>query len=148
VAARALRYGQRARLGRRRHLGDIRRPVVAVITSSEEAEAAADLQAERATKAAEDAVAAQGQIATETKRLADATERKWEAADENPWQIDRDGGVDRLRNLTATTKYQVRLRGGLVRLMGGAPSAKSPETLRPRSTCWNRGAYSRTRPSS
>jgi hypothetical protein len=92
---------------------------------SKEAREAADKQAEqateaaeRATEAAENAVAAQGHIAAETKRLADATERQWDAAEENPWRIERDDKGDHLRNLTATTKYHVHLRGGPVRVDG------------------------------
>jgi hypothetical protein len=87
---------------------------------SEQAREAADLQAERATEAAENAVAAQGQMAAETKRLADATQRQWDAAEENPWRIerDKDARVDRLRNLTATTKYHVRVHGDPVRVDG------------------------------
>jgi len=84
---------------------------------SKEAREAADDQAKRATEAAENAVAAQGQIAAETKRLADATQRQWDA-EENPWRIERDDKGDRLRNLTATTKYHVGLRGGPVRVDG------------------------------
>jgi hypothetical protein len=85
---------------------------------SKEAREAADKQAERATEAAENAVAARGQIAAETKRLADATERQWDAAEESPWLIERDDKGDRLRNLTATAKYHVHLRGGPVRVDG------------------------------
>jgi len=88
---------------------------------SREAREAADQQAQRATEAAEKAVAAQGEIAAETKRVADATEQKSDAAEsdaseESPWQIERDVKGDRLRNLSATTKYHVHLRGGPVRL--------------------------------
>ena len=85
---------------------------------SKEAREAADAQAERATEAAENAVAAQGKIAAETKRLADATQRQGDAAEENPWRIERDDKGDRLRNLTATTKYHVVLRGGPVQVDG------------------------------
>jgi len=96
---------------------------------SKQAGDAAGRQAERACEAAEKAVAAQGEIAAETKRVAElsrtdpdanrhATERNWEAVEENPWQIVRDDEGDRLCNLTATTKYHVRLRGGPARLDG------------------------------
>ncbi|MBO0863840.1 MAG: hypothetical protein J2P16_02060 [Mycobacterium sp.] len=86
---------------------------------AKQAQAAAELQAERATKAAEDAVAAQGQIAAAAERPADATEQQRDAAaEENPWRIERDKGVDRLLNLTATTKYHVRLSGEPVRIDG------------------------------
>ena len=79
---------------------------------SKDAELDAKGQADRATKAAEDAVAAQDKLAAATERLADATERQWDAAEENPWRIERDDKGDRLRNVTATTKYHVHLRGG------------------------------------
>jgi hypothetical protein len=87
---------------------------------SKAAEVAAKAQAKVATGAAEKAVAAQEQIAAATNRLADATDRQWDAAEENPWRIERGDkdGFDRLHNLTATTKYHVRLLGDPVRVGG------------------------------
>jgi type II secretory pathway pseudopilin PulG len=61
---------------------------------------------EAADKAAANVLAAQREIAAGTKRLADATEREWEAADEKPWTIERNNLGARLRNLTATPKYR------------------------------------------
>jgi hypothetical protein len=84
---------------------------------SNQAREAADQQAKRATKAAENAVAAQDQIAAEAKRLADATERKRMPPRRTPGES-RGTRTDRLRKLTATTKYNVRLRGDPVRVDG------------------------------
>jgi hypothetical protein len=73
-------------------------------------------QANRATDAAVDAVRAQKEIAGETKRLADITEQRFDAAEQSPWDIQPDGGSGRYRiiNKRDTPKYEVYLSGDRV----------------------------------
>jgi hypothetical protein len=80
---------------------------------SEAAELEAREQAKLATEAAQNAVAAQKQIAGETKRLADVAQQRFEDAERRPWDIKRDEGygIYRLINKRDTPKYDVRLSG-------------------------------------
>lgn len=87
---------------------------------SKDAERTATEQAKLAIKAAEEATAAQKQIAEDTTRFADATVRHTElvqeaatAAERYPWQIQRRDSADWLLHCrTDTTKYDVTLSGG------------------------------------
>jgi hypothetical protein len=83
---------------------------------SKAAERASKDQADRATKAAEDAVAAQNKIAAEIRRLGDDSARQREDEERAPWRVDKLARDDyRLVNLRPTSKYHVRLRGAAVR---------------------------------
>lgn len=102
---------------------------------SKKAEKAATNQAVKATEAAQDAAAAQRQIAEDTRRFATAQETHTallqdaaEQAERFPWVIHRQGdSMDfRLLNLTNTRKYQVVVTGepagrpaGVFRMGGG-----------------------------
>jgi hypothetical protein len=102
---------------------------------SKKAEKAATNQAVKATEAAQDAAAAQRQIAEDTRRFATAQETHTallqdaaEQAERFPWDIHRQGdSMDfRLVNRTNTRKYQVVVTGepagrpaGVFRMGGG-----------------------------
>jgi hypothetical protein len=80
------------------------------------AEDEAKEQARRATKAAEDAVAAQSEIAAGINRLGDDRARQREDEERAPWRLDKLARDDyRLVNLRPTSKYRVRLQGQPVR---------------------------------
>jgi hypothetical protein len=78
---------------------------------SEAAELEAREQAKLATEAAQNAVAAQKQIAGETKRLADVAQQRFEDAERSPWDIKRDPGAKSLDETHETVRRANRMAG-------------------------------------
>lgn len=87
--------------------------------AAEHYEARAEQNAERATKAAEDAAAWQRQTAEALEKQNRLVEERAEQAEGVPWEIrHHDGDLYDLWNITNTTKFGVQISGGGI---GGGP---------------------------
>lgn len=88
---------------------------------SKKAEVVANAQADRASNAAEEAVAAQQVTAQETKRLADLMSNRATGAERKPWRVEKGRGDWEyyLVNATAQPKFDVTLDGDPIRMASG-----------------------------